>query len=188
MSLHYALLGLLNLKDMTGYELAKVFEESIGFFWSAQMSQVYRELNTLEKGGYVVSVIEPQEGKPDRRVYSTTDDGKSAFKQWLSQFPNTLKSPVRNEFLLRVFFGSGIELEEMAYEVKRYIKEYQKQLEELKKAEVLIKAYADFINDENARFFWSLTLRGGYMDAETSMKWAEECLRLIEKKMKGEKC
>ncbi len=48
MALKQGLLGLLNYGEMTGYELAKAFNDSLSFFWQAQTSQIYRELNQLE--------------------------------------------------------------------------------------------------------------------------------------------
>lgn len=57
MSLKYGLLSLLNYGDMTGYELSKEFDDSLGFFWQAQISQIYRELNTMEKCGWLKSKI-----------------------------------------------------------------------------------------------------------------------------------
>ena len=53
MALKQGLLGLLNYGEMTGYELAKAFNDSLSFFWQAQTSQIYRELNQLEAEGLV---------------------------------------------------------------------------------------------------------------------------------------
>ena len=51
--LKYAILGLLNQKSMTGYDITKEFEEKLCEFWSAKHSQIYPELKTLnEKGRY----------------------------------------------------------------------------------------------------------------------------------------
>ena len=49
--LKHGILGLLNYGDMTGYEIKDVFEHSLNFFWTAQTSQIYRELQTIEKKG-----------------------------------------------------------------------------------------------------------------------------------------
>jgi len=45
MALKHGLLGLLNYKSETGYDLDKLFKQSLNFFWKAQTSQIYRELN-----------------------------------------------------------------------------------------------------------------------------------------------
>ena len=49
--LKYGILGLLNYQDMTGYEVMEVFRDSLRFFWSAQTSQIYREMQGMEKNG-----------------------------------------------------------------------------------------------------------------------------------------
>ena len=64
MSLPYGLLGLLMYQDSTGYELAKAFEESLNNFWHAQSSQIYRELDRMEKKELVVSRQIIQENDP----------------------------------------------------------------------------------------------------------------------------
>ena len=47
MALGDAILACLTERPMTGYELAKTFDSSIGFFWKADHQQIYRELNKL---------------------------------------------------------------------------------------------------------------------------------------------
>jgi len=87
MSLDNALLGLLNHRPMTGYDLKKILDHPMGFFWVAQMSQIYRELNKLEEKGLVKSEIESQERRPDRKVYQLTKEGKETFLNWLNKYP-----------------------------------------------------------------------------------------------------
>ena len=49
MPLKHAILGLLNYAEMTGYDIDRYFKSSIAFFWHAQTSQIYKELNTCTK-------------------------------------------------------------------------------------------------------------------------------------------
>ena len=50
-TLRYAILGLLNRKAMTGYDLSKEFQTSLAEFWHAKHSQIYPELKTLAGAG-----------------------------------------------------------------------------------------------------------------------------------------
>jgi DNA-binding PadR family transcriptional regulator len=118
LSLGNALLGLLNYRPMTGYDLKKILDHPMGFFWVAQMSQIYRELNKMEGKGLVKSEIVPQEKRPDRKVYQLTKEGKETFLNWLNKFPDQLSQISRSQFLMRIFFSSRIKLEELAYEIK----------------------------------------------------------------------
>ena len=48
-TLKYAILGLLNRKSMTGYDLSKEFETTLFEFWNAKHSQIYPELKSPKK-------------------------------------------------------------------------------------------------------------------------------------------
>ena len=182
MSLGNALLGLLNDKPMTGYDLKKIFDEAMGFFWAAQMSQIYRELNKLEEKGLVKSTIEPQEKRPDRKVYQLTQEGREAFLSWLNKFPNRLSQASRSRFLIRIFFSSRIKLEELAFQIERYKKEKEEQLSYLNKVEQWIKDYSREEKHKDDAFYWNLIIKKGYKDIATGIEWADECLQLIEQK------
>jgi DNA-binding PadR family transcriptional regulator len=103
MSLPHALLGLISYQPSTGYELRTTFTESVQFFWSATLPQIYRTLSQMESQGWLTAKVEPQEGKPSRKVYSITDEGVRELKQWLESQP--VMPPERNPFLLKIFFG-----------------------------------------------------------------------------------
>ena len=52
MSLKHAILGLLTIQPMTGYELKhEAFDTSIAHFWQADQSQIYRTLDRMESDG-----------------------------------------------------------------------------------------------------------------------------------------
>jgi len=62
-------LGLLNYGDMTGYEIMKVFRDSLSFFWTANTSQIYRELNTLKKDGFVTDIVVNKPESPTKKCF-----------------------------------------------------------------------------------------------------------------------
>jgi DNA-binding PadR family transcriptional regulator len=63
---------------------------NINNFWAASLSQIYRELGALEKKGYLTSEIEKQDDRPDKRIYDITEEGKAAFREWITHFPEKL--------------------------------------------------------------------------------------------------
>ena len=128
MSLPHAILGLLTYQPMTGYDLKRHFDHSINYFWSAQQSQIYRELAALESKGYVSSHIEPQEGRPDRKVYSISTAGEQEIQEWLERFPQLLTTPYREELLVHIFFASRLPLAELKFQLQRFIRERQEHL------------------------------------------------------------
>ena len=103
MALYHTLLGLLAKKPMTGYQMKQTFSSSILFFWNAHISQIYKELNKMEQKGWVESEIEPQSGKPDRKVYSLTSAGKDEFLQWLQDIKKASEESIKSEFMAKLF-------------------------------------------------------------------------------------
>src|SRR5215470_1172874 len=73
-----AILVCLTERPMTGYELAKTFDSSIGFFWKADHQQIYRELTRLRDKGHVQAREVVQSGKPNKLVYTLTVEGRAA--------------------------------------------------------------------------------------------------------------
>lgn len=72
-----AVLGLLYESPMYGYEIEKIIKERGMRNWTEiGFSSIYYVLNRLAKDGLVESEIEEVEGKPSRRVYTVTVEGR----------------------------------------------------------------------------------------------------------------
>lgn len=99
-TLGYAILGLLARKPRTGYEIARSMAAPIGYMWTANHSQIYPELATLESNGLVRHRVIEGPGPRDTKRYSLTAQGRSALRQWVdSPLP---EQPARSELMLRV--------------------------------------------------------------------------------------
>jgi len=183
MSLSRAILGLLTYGPMTGYDLKKIFDKSISQVWAASLSQIYRELSTLEKKGYVSSSIQKQEDKPDKKIYKITEQGKNVFLRWLSDFPEKLSFPKRDEFMLRIFFGSRLEKDQLINEFERFILQKKQHLESLKEIEKSFDVCSSQFQVDSAEkeeLFWHFTIKRGKMTLEVIIKWAEECIEELK--------
>jgi DNA-binding PadR family transcriptional regulator len=72
--------------DATGYEIRrKCTEGECSYFIEASFGSIYPALAKLEDDGLVTSRIEPQDGKPAKKVYSITDAGRQAFANQLAE-------------------------------------------------------------------------------------------------------
>ena len=80
-----AILACLTERPMTGYELAKTFDSSIGFFWKADHQQIYRELSRLRDRGHIQGREVVQSGKPNKLVYTLTPEGRAALRHWAAR-------------------------------------------------------------------------------------------------------
>jgi len=84
MSLSHALLTSLLEKSSSGYDLARRFDKSIGYFWHATHQQIYRELARMEQAGWITSTEAPDGGKTRKRMYEVCEAGRDELKQWVT--------------------------------------------------------------------------------------------------------
>lgn len=85
MSLRYALLALLRVGPLSGYELQKLFWESVGHVWHAPDSQIYPELRRMETDGLLLAEEQTRGERGRRRVYHVTEAGSEAFFDWFDE-------------------------------------------------------------------------------------------------------
>ena len=109
MALGDAILACLTERPMTGYELAKTFDSSIGFFWKADHQQIYRELSRLRDRGHIQGREVVQSGKPNKMVYTLTPEGKAALRHWAAR-PSSPAS-IKDDLLVRLYALDSVDIE-----------------------------------------------------------------------------
>jgi PadR family transcriptional regulator, regulatory protein PadR len=72
------ILGVLQEGERHGYEIAKRIRELSETALAVGEGQLYPALHRLERDGLVAATWIPQEGKPPRKVYHLTDEGRGA--------------------------------------------------------------------------------------------------------------
>jgi len=82
MSLRYALLALLTSEPMTGYDISRLFQSSVGHVWHAPDSQIYPELRKMEAEG-LVEAETVDDSRGEKRFYRPTEAGIIAFRHWM---------------------------------------------------------------------------------------------------------
>src|SRR5437762_1001655 len=110
-STDYAVLGMLTLKPMSGYEVRATIAESIAYFWTESYGQIYPTLKRLAAAKLVTRKSETASGRL-RHTYSITPAGREALAAWLAQPPHP-RTP-RNELLFKLFFARHIPYTEAA--------------------------------------------------------------------------
>jgi PadR family transcriptional regulator, regulatory protein AphA len=179
MSLSHALLGLISYKPSTGYELRTTFSESVQFFWNATLPQIYRTLNQMESKGWLTVMVEPQEGKPSRKVYSITEKGMKELVRWLVSKPEI--TPQRNPLLLKVFFGRMVDPASLKKIIVGCQEYHTKLLEQYDTQTVnVIEDYAGVCSSPGDAAFWRLTLDFGQRFSKMVAEWCHHVVKTID--------
>jgi len=179
--LKYALLGFLNYGDMTGYELKQIMDTSTQNFWHAKQSQIYMTLKKLEEKDLVVSEIEPQEGRPDRRVYALTDAGREDLQAWVAT-PATDLDSRKERLLLKLFFSASVGRESMLTQLRLQRELHQQQLAQYQTAtKTVVQGFAGINPDlEEDAIRWEAARRFGEMFEEMYVAWLDETIARLD--------
>lgn len=126
MSIEHAILGLLSLNPLSGYDIKKMFEGSVALVWSGNNNQIYKTLVKLHEQGWVSRETQIQESSPTRKIYRITPTGEEELRRWV--FTNPEVPQVKNPFLIQLAWADALSADELDDLLKRYENELQVQL------------------------------------------------------------
>lgn len=173
MPLAHAILGFLDYQPMSGYDLKKLFDQSVAHFWSATQSHIYKALETLEEQGFVESQIIPQEGRPNRKEYHITPAGRAELYRWVTT-PLPL-AVTREAWLIQIFFSHNSSNEEIAALLQARAKEIRASLDAFASSPQS-EAQAGM---ERMQALWQLTADYGKAYYQFELAWIEKALKKI---------
>jgi PadR family transcriptional regulator, phenolic acid-responsive transcriptional regulator len=187
MSLEHILLGLLR-QSASGYDLKKVFDERIDYFWAAELSQIYPTLKRLEKRGWVRCRQAASSRGPGRRVYETTTAGRRALRDWLARGPQI--GDERFAYLAQIYLMD--ELGDLKQTLRFFTvlrDDFNRKLEALRRLERYWAEADPRYPDElpPPDFHVQLTLRMGILSLGGHVRSCDESIRRLRARMDREK-
>jgi DNA-binding PadR family transcriptional regulator len=166
-----AVLGLLTDGERSGYDLLRLAERSVGFFWTPAKTQLYAVLRRLVEHGYATARRVRQEQRPDKYLYTITPLGEERLRDGLEQVGSNVN---KNPMELKIFFGAHRPLGAVVADleaIRDAAREHLARLEEIEQT---------FDHDEY--LFPYLTLLRGKATAKADAEWAAQCLALLREK------
>jgi PadR family transcriptional regulator AphA len=184
--LKYILLGFLNYASMTGYEMEGWINVSTGNFWHAELSQIYKTLKKLEEDGLVSSQIEPQDGRPDKRVYSLAPAGKARLQTWL-ETPDLDEVVKKDALLVRLFFSPPGDQAALIVQLRVQLQQHRRKLDHYQSQAP--QAMMEFAGDHPELaaniLYWEAARRHGILYEEMYIRWIEETIAMLENDVAG---
>ena len=176
MSLEHLLLGLLR-EPASGYDLKKVLDERIRYFWAAELSQIYPTLNRLEKRGWARSRRAPSKRGSGRRLYEITRAGRRTLRAWLSGAPQF--GDERYAYLAQLYLMDELRDPRQTIRFLREVREHVvAKLEALRRLDrawaEADPRYPDALPLQELHI--QLTLRMGLLALEADVRWCDESL------------
>jgi DNA-binding PadR family transcriptional regulator len=172
MALEHAILVSLAERSASGYDLARRFDASIGHFWKASHQQIYKVLGRMESDKIVESNLVAQSGRPDKKVYEITADGRAELTKWLAT--PTPPEALRSEFAVKLRALHLGDRDVLVDQVMKRRAQHAAQLASYEQSAA--KYYPDptaLADDEVGPY---LVLRGGIRSESGGLEWCDEIL------------
>ena len=170
MSLSHAVLTSLLEKSSSGYDLARRFDKSIGYFWHATHQQIYRELARMEAAGWIESSSAPDAGRTRKRIYRVLPLGQQELLRWAAE-PST-PMDLRDDFMVRLRADAAVGPLALAPELERRIALHQDTLQTYRAIEA--RDFGHGRPESREARIHHLILKKGILYEEASIAWAQE--------------
>jgi len=174
MDIKYAILGLLSWRELSGYDLKKMMQDSELFYWSGNNNQIYSTLVHLHHEGLVDVQLQPQEHLPIRKLYSLTIEGKDALKHWLISEPQLPQ--LRKTFLIQLAWSIDLSHQEIDNLLATYENEVRLRLvmlkEQLKRGTLINPA-----RNPREKYVWSMIWDNYMQSYQAELEWASKLRR-----------
>ncbi|MBN2561798.1 MAG: PadR family transcriptional regulator [Phycisphaerae bacterium] len=167
LSFKYAILGLLADGPRHGYELRALYEAHLVPSAKLNFGQVYPALDRLQRDGWVEHDVVSQQERPDKKVYSLTEEGQSQLRAWLGT-PSALNLEARNETFLKLMLARRLAQVEPLEVLKIEKRACFARLHEVTQARARAKEEGESVQA-------ILLLDLAFLRLEAFMKWFENC-------------
>ena len=181
MSLKYGILGLLNYQPLSGYDIIQLFKGNLFFLWNPQPSQIYRELSTMQTKGWITSDTVLQLKKPAKNIFTLTETGNFAFRDWLLNFPLDQSFQEKNPWLMRIFLAGAAPYPINLTLLEQYktgcLNEYQNLSETLLSDMDSFKAE---LSSEQQELYWKLAMEYSKQMHLAGIRWANQAIKIVQ--------
>lgn len=175
MALSHAIMTALLEEDYTGYELAKYFDSTMGFFWRASHQQIYQELRKMADKGWLSARTVEQLGKPNKVLYSLTAVGKTALEEWI--LATAKLQPAKDDFMIKLYNVGHCDITPILAELNNRRKFAEEQLDLYQRIRKKQFSHPRKLPDTQKGVYLALKVGIGHM--ESFLQWSEEAQKLL---------
>jgi len=176
MSLAHAVLTSLLEKASSGYDLARRFDKSIGYFWHATHQQIYRELARMEAAGWIESSVPADAGKTRKKEYRVLPPGRAELARWAQEAAPPMD--LRDEFTVKLRADAVLGEINLAPEVRRHVALHEERLAQYRAIEV--RAFAANRPLSRGQRIQYMILKKGILYEQGEIDWGREMLAVME--------
>ena len=165
------ILGILQKKPRTGYEINDILQNQISYFYDGTYGMIYPTLKKLEKEGKVEKKAIIQSDKPNKNVFSITDEGKDELNKYLNS--NNASEVFKSDFLMKLFFGENFNRQQV---IKLINNEIENKEEQIRKLTTSLEHW----EDKGIGKLQKITVGYGLTEYGAVVEYLKEQLKILE--------
>lgn len=171
MTIDYAILGMLSWRPLTGYDMKRMIQESPIMYWSGNNNQIYKSLVQLLDNGYVTNEVQYQESAPNKKIYSITESGRVALKEWVLNTDPEIPD-IKKNFLIQLSWAGQLGLSEINELINRYEDTMKQQVAMQQEEKIRQKNFPNRSRQE--QYIWEMVYENLRMEYETELQWIRQ--------------
>ena len=175
MALSHAILVSLLDRPQSGYDIAKRFDKTVGYFWKASHQQIYLELHKLAQAGRIRGEKVEQESRPNRIVYALTPLGRDALDTWMEE-PTEAPS-IKEELLVKLFALGSVSPDAVLPEIERRLAFHEARLAGYEAVMAEHYPEPERLNARKRGLY--LGLRLGVLGERSTIAWCKEAAAMV---------
>ncbi len=170
MALTYAILSVLADRPQSKNDIIKYFENSLGFFWKASHQQIYAELETLERQGWINVDRNPQQR------YRLNPLGRRQLTEWINKSCELRQ--IQDDFLVKLLADSSTNLSVIQQKLTRC---QQRHLEKLLLYQIIEEqCFSNSQQRSTTKIFSCLTLQQSICHEQEWIEWCYESISTLK--------
>lgn len=180
MSIKYVVLGYINWRPATGYELRQIIANSEVLHWTGSSNQIYRALLDLHEAGFLSVEEVEQEKRPSKKIYSITDAGREVLRQWGQETP--LAPQIQKPFLHQLMWADNLTPRELDTLLDQYLDAVGEKL-------FMVRVEADRkpnVPERTPReaYLWEMMYRNWIATYELELRWIRQMRQELVERQK----
>ena len=176
MSLPHALLTSLIEKSSSGFELARRFDKSIGYFWHATHQQIYRELARMEEAGWIASAPAADAGQTRKREYRVLRAGRTELRRWALEPAAPID--LRDALTVKLRACANLDTIDLSTDLQNHIQQHAQQLAQYQDIEA--RDFSSTESPSRSSQIKHMILKRGIAYEESCIAWILDMLHLLK--------
>ena len=175
MSLPHAVLTSLLEKSTSGYDLARRFGKSIGYFWHATHQQIYRELARMEAAGWIEAYVPPDAGNTRKKHYRVLPAGRLELARWAQDSADPMD--LRDAFTVKLRADAVLGEVDLVPELQRHLALHEERLAQYRRFEA-----RDFPPGKpltRGQAIQHMILKKGMLYEQGEIAWGQDMVALL---------